>query len=233
MAPNKKSLAQLVETLSSHDLTSMIKSEYLPLTHAKAQDTLSAVVHTEKPTLATQESDDYWNWTAPAEMDVPLSLEEATRLTAEETIAYWDEPMTQSTSDCYWDWSVSPHAHVLTASHVESNLLSFVAPVDVVRMVHASDSGIYWDMTSAKDKESKLMHSAVESTDYWYTPNTNTQVQAAILTRILQDESIRHLLSAEHLEEQLQQCASDAYWQWGASNSITAVSMGPIDYWDM
>jgi hypothetical protein len=244
MAPNKKSLSCVAESLSNHDLAGMIKSEFLPLTFdAKTLITPAAlVVSSTKTVSASAASDDYWNWSA--EVSEPL--------TTKEQECYWDECTDEpsdavSSSDNYWDWNANPHAHVLSAAHIEANLKAFIAPDDVVR--HAvADSEAYWNLSSVKDKESRTVYSSVESNDYWYSPNTEDQIKTAFIARILKEESVRQMLSADNVQRQLQQAHSDSYWEWEEQSQQVSpdhdnywewkaearpVSLAPDNYWDM
>jgi hypothetical protein len=244
MAPNKKSLSCVAQSLSNHDLAGMIKSEFLPLTFDAK--TLVAPINKPVPVLASTKaasaaaaSDDYWNWSAEAATEL---------LTTNEQERYWDEPSEAcSSSDNYWDWSANPHAHVVSAAHIESNLTAFVAP-EVVRHL-AADSESYWDVSSVKDQESRTIYSSAESNDYWYAPNTEEQIKAAFIARILKEESVRQMLSADHVQQQLQHAHTDSYWQWEEQSQQQAapdhgnywewkaearpVSLAPDNYWDM
>lgn len=255
MAPNKKSLSLLVQSLSNHDLTGLIKSEYLPLTHAK---TAIAPVERQAVIRNTELSQDYWSWSVDEGESQEVTscecieaqlLEDAVCLTAAEKDAYWDEPsynagVTSAEQESYWNWSSNANDHLFTAKHIEANLTSFVAP-DVVRTVHAADTDKYWEVVSVKDKEAQTVHSGIDSSDYWNTPNTADDIKAALIHLIVKEDTIRQMLSAEHVESQLTKNASDSYWQWQESCNednnnywiwkaeSRPISMGPENYWDM
>ena len=256
MAPNKKSLSLLVQSLSNHDLTGLIKSEYLPLTHAK-----SAVAPVERQAVIrnTESSQGYWNWTADAEGEAQESTacndiedsfsEGSVHLTAAEKASYWDESTynagdTLAEQESYWNWSANTNDHLLTATHIEANLASFVEP-NVVRIINAADTDKYWEVVSVKDKETQTICSGVDSHDYWNTPNTTHDIKNSFFNLILKEDAIRQMLSAEHVVAECTKNASDSYWQWEEPSNqdnnnywvwkaeSRPISLGPENYWDM
>jgi len=238
MAPNKKSLACVVQSLSQHDLSAMIKSEFLPLTSLDVKEASSIIFDTEKTSpLILDASDNYWSWSTPA------SLEEN------------DDDLTASSScDDYWNWNANPHLDLLTTAHLESNLKNWVAPNDTNRIsslckvVKNLDSNNYWDSSSVKDREARTIACSADPTSkdqYWYAPSTVEQQRLVLLARILEEEAIRQSLCSHEREQRWKSRTADSYWHWesdgleedhvfrkGTVGSLP-VSTGLDNYWHM
>jgi hypothetical protein len=250
MAPNKRSLAYVAQSLSSHDLTGMVKHAYLPLTFeietlVEPMDKLDVVSSTKKEVTNGAASEDYWNWSSPSAVEALSDTEQE---------SYWDEPShacsSPSAYENYWDWNQNPRADVLSLAYIESNVKAFVDP-EVVRY-STVDSESYWNESSVKDTEAGIIYSDVESHEYWYTPNTITGVStktASSTDAASNAEYTRHLLSAKHMQERERQAYADSYWEWEETlqeelesyfvnywdwnAEARPVSLAPNNYWDM
>uniref|UniRef100_A0A7S1YJS1 Uncharacterized protein n=1 Tax=Grammatophora oceanica TaxID=210454 RepID=A0A7S1YJS1_9STRA len=264
MAPNKKTLANVIDTFAKADIGRMVKAEFQPLT---TKTTVPSETTTKAAPLS---SEDYWAWEADTnaeELKEVLSAQhiednlvrEATELTETEKVSYWDEavktePASHSTATKdvdYWSWSTESITDVLTADHVQENLVKAAAisqAEEVVRSDVNSDS--YWDETTTKDIEARteraedIVNRPQPSDGYWSWPASKAQQNELTLTKIQRDEAIRELLSAAHIVANLEKEAADLYWQseqeqkgikddayWSWSEP-QAVVAAPKGYWD-
>jgi hypothetical protein len=125
MAPNRKSLSALAQTLNGLELVSSVQSKYLPLTHPL--ETGSQCTECASPAVYEDESS-YWDWSSDDDVVEPtlcvLSSESivsnliqtghAVREQVEtnpEHDSYWSEsPATHSTTsdEMYWSWETHP-----------------------------------------------------------------------------------------------------------------------------
>jgi hypothetical protein len=195
MPPNRKTVAGLVETLSSgdlQDLQSSVQPKFQPLTHPEEETR-----HLEKqPVESKQIESSYWDW--PADRDSKkaaisgiLADERARELvsganiekiesTASATKGPSQVTAAKQANDAYWQWNSNKVAsHTADPSHPNNN---------------------YWDWDSEGETKS-------------------AQIKAT-----LQYEAARKLLSADHMVQRLQtavpassnrqQSSSDDYWSW-------------------
>jgi hypothetical protein len=120
MAPNRKNIASLLETLSSNDLQSLqntVQPKFLPLTHPKAEQ------QQPKPQTQQVESVSYWDWSPEVEQE-PVDLFSAANI--QSNLIQAANAITESESqqvadhDDYWtDQSQVPAALVTQPQHVE------------------------------------------------------------------------------------------------------------------
>mmetsp|Transcript_6292 Transcript_6292/g.9678 ORF Transcript_6292/g.9678 Transcript_6292/m.9678 type:complete len:199 (-) Transcript_6292:107-703(-) len=158
-------------------------------------------------------------------------------LTQSEADNYWSwaqEDTSEKTEEAYWDWSENPSLNVLSVDRVVQNLKSthFVEQDDIIRS--GLDTNDYWDETSTKDKEAKIISSNDQHTadSYWQWPSVKeeetTVVRNAIIDEILESEKVRQLLSIDNIMKNIQQEISDAYWR---ENEEVVTVHNSDDYW--
>lgn len=136
MAPNRKSLNVLVQSLSNNDLADLqntVQPKYLPLTQDTSSDEST---HVTPAATQPQESASYWDWSSPAEEDVvcvlstdnivsnliqaSATLEQSA--TIQQNDDYWGEECTNCTQEdepkeslntiesSYWEWPADQDA---------------------------------------------------------------------------------------------------------------------------
>jgi hypothetical protein len=235
MAPNLRESSSVHEALSALDLSSFMaspitKSEYLPLTHPKAN--ISEIITQEKapshndedmitaPHVHTADgSDNYWDWSPEPtedekkqEMIQQILAEEEARLAVNSSILLSLKITT-----------ASPNASVETIS---------------ANGEYEEIEG-YWDMEVENDVADEVVvaqhvrdntHPLNAYWDWDTSPKTNDQQRNDIIQNILVEESIRFTLSVAHMEQCLKESATE--------NSRTKVMTSnheetDDDYWIM
>ena len=184
-------------------------------------------------------SDDYWSWTpsvdaAEAEetfsashMEEQLLRDAQRRSQKVETVTaateqvmdegYWDEVSeTDSTDESpaaqaqhYWEWT-SDAKHVLSSESIVDNLVcqsNYLKSKSVGNNVTSTTAGPanYWD----EHMSSNTVQAARTHASYWHW---ESDAKAKLIQLILKEEEARVLCSASHLETNLVQAATDAYW---------------------
>jgi hypothetical protein len=245
MAPNQTKLASIAQTLSQLDLASLTaKSEFLPLTHPKEQQT-----HQQKDVIPpTTNSDDYWSWThTPAVEDIQetfsvshmeeqLIQDAQRRSTKVQTVfsaskrtgleEYWDmtpsendscQKTVQAQHESYWDWQPDAKNVFSADSIVDSMVHQPKMVTDTVVSTEIQED--YWDESSDNVVRALRTHAA-----YWDWEST---AKTELIAFIKKEEEARFLLSTHHVEENLRQAAHDHYWKWEVSQHNAQDA-----YWD-
>jgi hypothetical protein len=131
MAPNRKNIASLLETLSSNDLQGLqntIQPKFLPLTHPNEEQ------QQRKPQTQQVEYVSYWDWSPEVEQE-PVDLFSAANI--QSNLIQAANAITESESqqvadhDDYWaDRSQAPAALVTQPQHVECSYWKWPADQD-------------------------------------------------------------------------------------------------------
>ncbi len=131
MAPNRKSVASLGQSISSNDLQSLqntVQPKFLPLTHPKEEQ------QQPKPEAQQVESISYWDWSPEVEQE-PVDLFSAANI--QSNLIQAANAITESESqqvadhDDYWaDRSQAPAALVTQPQHVECSYWKWPADQD-------------------------------------------------------------------------------------------------------
>lgn len=267
MAPNQQSLAHITESLSNLDLSTLVKSEFLPLTHLKAQQEQPRdVTSPSKPAS----SDDYWSWTPSVEtaeieetfsashMEDQLLRDAQRRSQKVETVyasqqndvaSYWDEAVETDTTDkptsiqaqheAYWEWE-SDAKDVFSSESIVDNLVSQSEHLQTKKtdtITSPTLSTNYWDEASSNTIRATRTHAS-----YWKWESTAKQ---ELIDMIRKQKEAQKLTSASHIEKQLHQAASDAYWNeapvetasdaywnWESTPAQVASTGAATNYWD-
>lgn len=143
----------------------------------------------------------------------PLTQEtQAQEASSEVPVNYWDWSDKPDESDNYWDWSANPKADILSSTHIVENIVKSHKMKDDL-VYSGVDSNDYWDDRNTKDRETvtaqHINEDAVNS--YWDWASVDDEREDAI-AKILEDERIRYMLSADHITECLQKSGSHSYW---------------------
>ena len=199
MAPNTKQLNLIVQHLSAVDL-GVDKQVFAPLTQGSTSSEAFG-----------KECIDYWDWS--------------------------HEP---DDSDKYWDWGSNPKEEVVSSSRIIENLVK--PSVKSSEVVYSGvDSNDYWDERSVKDCEVVTAQhenqDAVDAYWEWSFPHRHADVyanpllsgeHAKTISSILEDERARHILSSDHVVENLRHSGSHMYW----TSQVTTSHVDSSHYWN-
>jgi hypothetical protein len=207
MAPNRKNISSLLETLSSNDLQSLqntVQPKFLPLTHPKEEQ------QQPKPETQQVESVSYWDWSPEVEQE-PIDLFSAASI--QSNLIQAANAITESESqrvadhDDYWaDQSLAPTVPVTQPQHIECSYWQWPAEQDskkaTIDRILAEErayelvSGATTEATEIAAETPVSCHvepSKVANNSYWIWQSL--QVAA-------------HTLDASH--------PSNKYWDWDA-----------------
>ena len=257
MAPNQMHLTLVTTELSPTE----VGVEFLPLTHKGGNG-----VHPDHVAELPQIPENYWDWKAPSEdywvwptKEQPESIfsaahieanliRDARRREAEKEQKEAEADSCNDDSDSYWDWSCCPHPNVLTSNYMEMRMLQGGYLEDGTMMIRETPCGetdLYWDTTTAKDKDAATVRSPRPAGSYWDWPATR-DAKIALMASLLTETQINELLSAQHTEAMLRATASDMYWsesrvldqqdtdyywQWSHEPATTLIEPLPENYW--
>eukprot|EP00934_Nitzschia_sp_Nitz4_P004566 Nitzschia sp. Nitz4//scaffold303_size22340//18451//19227//NITZ4_008568-RA/size22340-processed-gene-0.15-mRNA-1//1//CDS//3329547060//4556//frame0 len=226
MAPNRKALSSLLQSLPTSELSGLretVQPKFLPLTHPLESQQRTQC---EAPVAATPstESANYWDWECDVKDDsgyvlssdniVSNLIASATTATASTTES---ESLVNPDSDDYW--AEAGQSDCADISVIETQPQSFVVEKDVtVRLTPAAaieqaQASDYWTWKSEAEEK--------DNADYWAwesepMPQTDAKVEA--IAAILEYEAARLLiqasltLPAKCCTEASLVAANDSYW---------------------
>lgn len=276
MAPNQQSLAQITQSLSNLDLSKLVKSEFVPLTDPKAAAHQQTRTPTDvKPSKPASSSDDYWAWTPAvetAEIEETFSISHieeqllrdaqrrsqkvetvrAPTTTNVTNVDYWDAatetdtptdsvPSKAQHEESYWEWK-SDAKDVFASECILENLKSQseYREQKQTKTVTSGSTSVanYWDESTDFTIRATRIH-----VSYW---EWESDAKQELIDSILRQIEARKLISASHIEKNLRQAASDAYWSespvetasdsywnWESTNPSQVASTGAVEsYWD-
>jgi hypothetical protein len=194
MAPNRKNVSDLVESLSSNDLQSLqnaIQPKYLPLTHPKEEQQ-----HLEKQQQSQQvESVSYWDWPAAVEEEkVVLSLSNvvvsSNLIQSPAAVSSTKESHLVAAHDDYWaDYQQSEEA----------------APVAVNKPQHIESP--YWDWPAEQDSNKATINRIlVEEKAYRLVSAATTE-----------DTEMTAESPSEPRQVHTNKASNDQYWRWNSA----------------
>ena len=223
MAPNRKNVSTLLQSLSSSDLESLqasvVQPKYLPLTHPSEQQEQQQQTTVPVVKAAPQQhaSASYWDWPADDVVE-------------EEKVA--DD--------------------LFSASHIESNLIQAAAEAssedeEATKNIVAENDD-YWAEASEQDDEQEVVHAPqhVLNASYWEWPTADEDKKQTMIDRIVQDERARTLVSSSlatmattspkpTVQVGPQKESNDQYWQWDSTKvapHVDDASHPNANYWD-
>ena len=144
-------------------------------------------------------------------------------------VNYWDWTEQPDESDNYWDWSANPKADILSTTHIVENLVQSYKMKKDELVYSGVDSRDYWDERTTKDRETvTAQHVNVDAVhSYWDWSSVDDEREDTI-AKILDEERIRCMLSADHITECLLKSGADIYWSGATSPPWTD---SDSDYW--
>jgi len=248
MAPNRKSVTTLVESLSNSDLQSLqntIQPKFLPLTHPQEQ------AETSEPNRVDS-SASYWEWpTETVESTDVLSLaniesnliqasrsQSQTVTTKAENDDYWaedqqqqeDSPDSSSTQPqhiitcSYWDWTSNPKQAAIDSILAEERAYQMVSAAvsQAMTVTHKPSSPLLQPCRESNDSywqwESPIVSSSRDNDSYWDWQPKNP------LQALLEYERAREFLTVDNILCQLQAAPP--------VDCATATKTESDDYWN-
>lgn len=227
MAPNRKNISTLVDSLEGLDVANVVQSKYLPLTHASEE-----FKHVEKTTVEPK-------------IVIEPKVEETKAEEKEE-----DYIINTETEASYWDWE--PEEEVsekdqliqqilkeeeirqkLSSSRIEENLVKDAAESkeeDAEIVVSAENSDDYWNEAPAVVTAQHLKDASHPRNNYWDWEDAQMEDKnQSMIATILRDEAARQLMAVSHVEQTLKNAAPvskdgakptaahDSYWNWDSA----------------
>mmetsp|Transcript_21162 Transcript_21162/g.29918 ORF Transcript_21162/g.29918 Transcript_21162/m.29918 type:complete len:311 (+) Transcript_21162:76-1008(+) len=228
MAPNRKNITHLVDSLEGLDVANVVQAKFLPLTHATEE-----FKHVQQKQVVLE----------PRIVIEPKVEETKAEEKEEEYI------VNNETQESYWDWE--PEEEVsekdqliqqilkeeeirqkLSSSRIEENLVKDAAESkeeDVEFVESAENSDDYWNEAPAVVTAQHLKDATHPKNNYWDWEDAQMEDKnKSMIDTILRDEAARQLLTVSHVEQTLMKAAPvvedakptaahDSYWTWDSA----------------
>ena len=214
MAPNRKSVTSIVESLSNADLQSLVNPKFLPLTNPREEEQESQHEVVTRPENQSTASASYWDWPSQE----PTTTEEIHVLSCDNIVSN----LIQATDS-------NASSESISSANQKSETLA--------------ENDAYWaegesDTASRSQSQSQPQHD-----DYWDWHEEHDS-KRKLLEEILEEEKARHLVSGDFMVEavkknvasdaaQVCRCrsSSDPYWKW-ESPKTSSYGHRVHDYWN-
>lgn len=245
MAPNRKNISVLVDSLEGLDVANVVQSKFLPLTHASEE-----FKHVEKTVVEPKIVIE------PKVEETKAEEKEGDYIVnADAEASYWDwEPEEEVSEKDQLIQQILKEEEIrqkLSSSRIQENLVKDAAEskeevAEVVQSAENSDD--YWNEAPAVVTAQHLKDASHPKNNYWDWEDAQMEDKnQSMITTILRDEAARQLMSVSHVEQTLKNAAPvsenvskpaaahDSYWNWDSACVAPHVVDGTHprnSYWD-